>query len=174
MRDRDRPAGSSATNMAIRKGKQHTLAALAGARIQRPHPFLQSQSSQVSQRRCQRRGQSRCQRTKRPLIQLTMLCRPLLFTLWDAVSSTFVHTLGGLRTVSGCCPLCNEHGGARMDKPSACKRRVLENSGLGLTAGSVPISLPRLVWQETEAGLHFTAAPTCHVRTAIGCATPAT
>jgi hypothetical protein len=83
----------------------------------RPHPLQLSQSSLASQRRCQRRGLRQCQRSKRPLNPAD-----------DAASSTFVHTLGGLRTASGSCPMCDEPVGARTDMPSACKRRVLDNA----------------------------------------------
>ena len=119
IRGRGRPTGSSATNMAIREGKQHTLAGLWRA---------PESTAAVAEQRGVAKEVPKTRSEPVPENQTTINPAD------DAVSSTFVHTLGGLRTVSGCCPLCNEHGGARTDKPSACKRRVLENSGLGLTA----------------------------------------
>ena len=59
---------------------------------------------------------------------------PEIQTTIHPADDTAPSTLSGFRKASGCCPLCNELVGARMDKPSACKRRVLDNapSSLGL------------------------------------------
>ena len=115
VRGRGRPAGSTATNMAIREGKQHTLAALWRAPASTPA---------VAEQRSVAKEIPKTRSEPVPEIQTTI----------HPADDTAPSTLSGFRKASGCCPLCNELVGARMDKPSACKRRVLDNapSSLGL------------------------------------------
>jgi len=115
VRGRGRPAGSTATNMAIREGKQHTLAALWRAPVSTPA---------VAEQRSVAKEIPKTRSEPVPEIQTTI----------HPADDTAPSTLSGFRKASGCCPLCNELVGARMHKPSACKRRVLDNapSSLGL------------------------------------------
>ena len=109
MRGRGRPAGSTATNMAIREGKQHTLTAL----------WLAPESTvAVAEQRGVAKEVPKTRSEPVPEIQTTI----------DPADDAAPSTLSAFRKASGCCPLCDKPVGARTDRPSACKRRVLDNA----------------------------------------------
>ena len=113
VRGRGRPAGSTATNMAIREGKQHTLAALW-----RPASTPAVAEQRIAEQRSVAKEIPKTRSEPVPEIQTT------IHPADDAAPST----LSGFHTASGCCPLCTELVGARMEKLGACKRRVLDNA----------------------------------------------
>jgi hypothetical protein len=103
---------------------------------------MPSQSSPVSPRMCKSRVQSRFQRTYWPLTQLTMLRR----LLWVASAP--------YRVVAAYAMLV----GARASQGAPSKRRVLENSGLGLKLRDL-CRLPCLGWCGKKPKPYCTSQP---------------
>ena len=124
-RGRGRPVGTSTTSIAIREGRQATLSTFFSKPASTPDVRPDAVAEQPSfAEDVPKTVTSLADSEPVPEIQTT------IHPADDAAPST----LSGLRKASGCCPVCNELVGARMDKPSACKRRVLDNapSSLGL------------------------------------------
>jgi len=159
IRGRGRPTGSSATNMAIREGKQHTLAGLWRA---------PESTAAVAEQRGVAKEVPKTRSEPVPEIQTTI----------DPVDDAGQSTLSAFRKASGCCPLCDKPVGARTDRPSACKRRVLDNaiSSLGLKLRDL-CRFASLGWcgKKNRCRAAFRSRPhRTRATTAIGCAPPAT
>ena len=113
-----RPVGTSTTSIAIRKGRQATLSTF----FRKPASTPDVRPDAVAE-----------QPSLTEDVPKTVSSEPVPENLLavdsadDAVSSN----LGGFRTASGRCPLCEKPVGARARQGLPSKRRILENSGFG-------------------------------------------
>ena len=115
---RGRPFGTTTTSIAIREGRQLTLSKFFGEPASTPACLDDAGAEQPSF------AEDVTKSGSEPV--------PENLLTVDPVDDAAPSTLGGFRTASGCCPLCNELVGARARPGAPSKRRVLENANLGL------------------------------------------
>ena len=126
-----RPVGTNTTNIAIREGRQSTLSKFIVKPASTPAACLDAGAEQPSFADDVPKSGSE------PVPEN-------LFAVYQADDAA-PFTLSAFRKASGCCPLCNELVGARARQGAPSKRRVLENSGLGLKLRDL-CRLPCLGW----------------------------
>ena len=138
------PIGTNTTSIAIREGRQLTLSRLLDGPASTPAACLDAVAEQPSFAEDVQKSGSE------PV--------PENLLAVDPVDDAAPSALGGFRTVSGCCRLCNELIGARASQGAPSKRRVLENSGLGLKLRDL-CRLPCLGWCGKKPKPYCTSKP---------------
>ena len=105
---RGRPFGTTTTSIAIREGRQLTLSKFFGEPASTPARLDDAGAEQPSF------AEDVTKSGSEPV--------PENLLTVDPVDDAAPSTLGGFRTASGCCPLCNELVGARARTGVPCRR----------------------------------------------------